>query len=87
MTSSTEKSEWMPVAVPPPPYSIVQLSFDDGSIRRAVWNGKMWWGYDERVRRACPLHPVSWRMWDDAPARVTRFAGPLSERAQVRANN
>lgn len=87
MMSSTEKAEWMRVAEPPPPYSIVQLSFEDGSMRRGVWNGKMWWGYDERVRRARELHPVSWRMWGDAVARVTRFARPLAEQAQVRSDN
>jgi hypothetical protein len=55
--------EWVAVAERPPAYTIVMLAFEDGSVRRGVWNGKLWWGYDERVKRACELHPVRWRLW------------------------
>jgi hypothetical protein len=42
-------------------YQLAMLVFADGSRRRGSWNGRFWWGYDERVRRSCPLEPVAWR--------------------------
>lgn len=86
MTRPTENAEWISVAEPPPPYTIVQLSFEDGSVRRAVWNGKMWWGYDERVKRACELYPARWRMWPDARTEVSRVQGRWRETAEYRGN-
>ena len=68
---SADNFDWISVAAPPPPYTIVFLSFVDGSVRRGVWNGKMWWGYDERVRRSCELHPLRWRIWSEASATVS----------------
>jgi hypothetical protein len=53
--------DWTAVGTPPEPYDFVWLQFEDGSIRRGTWNGKMWWGYDERARRSCALHPIAWR--------------------------
>ncbi len=68
----SQEPEWVAAAVPPPAYTIVLLSFVDGSVRRGVWNGKMWWGYDERVKRARELHPLRWQVWDDTSPRITR---------------
>ena len=68
--------DWISVAAPPPAYTIVFLLFDDGSVRRGVWNGKMWWGYDERVRRACELHPLRWKIWTETAPAITRTSSP-----------
>ena len=78
MPESTQQPEWLSVAAPPPPYTIVLLAFDDGSVRRGVWNGKVWWGYDERVKRACELHPLRWRLWKETTPTITRFDAPRS---------
>ena len=72
----TNQPEWLSVAAPPPPYTIVLLAFDDGSVRRGVWNGKVWWGYDERVKRACELHPLRWRLWKETMPTITRLDAP-----------
>jgi hypothetical protein len=71
MTEPSYHPEWFTAAAPPPAYTIVMLSFEDGSVRRGVWNGKMWWGYDDRVKRACELHPLRWRVWRESSAVVT----------------
>lgn len=76
---SRNNPEWNTVTAPPPPYTIVLLTFGDGSVRRGVWNGKMWWGYDERVKRACELHPVSWQIWTDAAVVITTGRTPNRE--------
>ena len=73
---SRNNPEWNTVTAPPPPYTIVLLTFGDGSVRRGVWNGKMWWGYDERVKRACELHPMSWQLWTDAAVVITTGRTP-----------
>jgi hypothetical protein len=52
---------WKPVSSPPEPYEIVDLLFDSGKVGHGTWNGKLWWGYDERVRHSAALHPVAWR--------------------------
>jgi hypothetical protein len=69
-----KKLEWISVAAPPAAYTIVLLAFDDGSVRRGVWNGKMWWGYDDRVRRACELHPLRWHIWNETMPTITKVA-------------
>jgi hypothetical protein len=78
LAQPADRAEWISVAAPPPPYTIVLLSFDDGSVRRGVWNGKIWWGYDERVRRARELHPLRWRLWTE-----THSAGAADEKVHL----
>ena len=74
MRVSTEtRIEWFSVAAPPAAYTIVLLAFDDGSVRRGVWNGKVWWGYDERVRKACELRPLCWHGWSEKTPTITRL--------------
>lgn len=55
---------WEPVTHQPEPYDLVLLRFADGSQVRGTWNGRMWWGYDPRVRRAQELHPIAWQAWE-----------------------
>jgi hypothetical protein len=84
MTTPPDQSEWLSVAAPPPAYTIVLLAFDDGSVRRGVWNGKIWWGYDERVKRACELHPLRWRVWSETMPSFTRIASSDLRRVDTR---
>jgi hypothetical protein len=79
MLMSADNFDWISVAAPPSPYTIVLLSFDDGLVRRGVWNGKMWWGYDERVRRACELHPLGWRMWSETSPTISTRRAPRAD--------
>jgi hypothetical protein len=60
-TSPVEINNWFHASITPELYQLAQLLFEDGSTRRGTWNGKMWWGYDERVRRSRALAPVAWR--------------------------
>jgi hypothetical protein len=69
-TATAESVRWWPVTTPPEPYEIVYLLFPGGKIRRGTWNGKIWWGYDERVQRSCALEPTAWRAFSDARSRV-----------------
>jgi hypothetical protein len=52
---------WRSAAQPPEIYDLVELRFADGKSRRGTWNGKIWWGYDDRVRRSGVVEPVAWR--------------------------
>jgi hypothetical protein len=63
-------ASWHPVTEPPERYDYVYLLFADGRVRRGTWNGKLWWGYDERARRSCALRPTGWR-----PAEERRGSG------------
>jgi hypothetical protein len=73
MARVQDNADWISVAAPPPAYTIVSLSFHDGSVRYGVWNGKFWWGYDERVKRACELHPLRWRIPDEKAHLLTDY--------------
>ena len=73
MARLQDNADWISVAAPPPAYTIVLLTFQDGSVRHGVWNGKFWWGYDERVKRACELHPLRWRIRDETAQMNTEY--------------
>ena len=83
MRGPNEQPEWISVAAPPPSYTIVQLLFEDGSVRRGVWNGELWWGYDERVKRARELHPVRWRSWSEESPSLAPFEVPYFSRSRM----
>lgn len=53
--------DWIPVSEPPDIYEFVDLRFADGTVRRGMWTGKVWWGYNEKLRRSAPVSPESWR--------------------------
>jgi hypothetical protein len=59
--NANAREAWLPIRIAPEIYQLAVLMFSDGSQRRGSWNGKFWWGYDERVRRSRPLEPVAWR--------------------------
>jgi hypothetical protein len=63
-TSRPNRAEgpWSPATNPPEPYQRVQLRFADGAVRTGTWNGRIWWGYDERIHRSCALEPSAWRL-------------------------
>ena len=85
MSRTPSSSDWISVAAPPAAYTIVLLSFADGSVRRGVWNGKLWWGYDERLKRACELHPLRWRIWIETASMITNDEEPYPARTISRA--
>lgn len=58
---STKEDKWVSAEQAPEPYELAILLCRDGVQRRGSWNGKVWWGYDERVRRPRPLEPIAWR--------------------------
>ena len=59
-----EPDRWQSPACRPEPYDLLMLRLEDGSMRRGTWTGKIWWGYDPRVRRSRELLPVAWRPWE-----------------------
>ena len=71
--ASETAGDWRSIAEPPEPYDVALLRFEDGSQRQGAWTGKLWWGYDERVRRSCQLYPDAWR---PLSARVTAATRP-----------
>ena len=62
--SLIKSDPWHSPSQQPEPYDLVVLRFEDGSMLRGTWTGKIWWGYDQRVRRSRELFPVAWRPWD-----------------------
>jgi hypothetical protein len=52
---------WNAVTSPPEPYDFALVLFADGKVRRAIWNGRIWWGYDEVTQRSGEVQPVAWR--------------------------
>ena len=62
-TAVMPSAPWTPVASLPEPYDLLLLRFADGAVVRGTWTGKIWWGYDQRVRRSRALEPEAWQPW------------------------